>query len=145
MHNGEFSTRVSFCACVLIIWVVVVVVVVVVTRRRSSTSTRWHFLFALCCNSNATRAPIANLPNSAQLGSTPYHLPKLHPGPCSSVGMRPRTVRQTFRHTQTHWRAWPIYVSRRLRLTQNVTIIHGVPKRKIRYSAHTLQRYIGAG
>jgi len=29
-----------------------------------------------------SRAPIANPPNSAQLGGTPYHSPKLHPGPC---------------------------------------------------------------
>jgi len=29
--------------------------------------------FALCCHSNATRAPIANPPNSAQLGGIPYH------------------------------------------------------------------------
>jgi len=51
--------------------------------------------FALCCHSNATRAPIANPPNSAQLGGSPYHYSKLHPGPCSSVGMRPRTDRHT--------------------------------------------------
>jgi len=43
---------------------------------------------ALCCHSNKTRAPIANLPNSAQLEGTPYHSPKLRLGPCSSVGMR---------------------------------------------------------
>jgi len=53
--------------------------------------------FALCCHSNATRAPIANPPNSAQLGGSLYHAPKLHPGPCSSVGVRPRTDRQTHR------------------------------------------------
>jgi len=41
----------------------------------------------LCCHSNETHAPIANLPNSAQLQGTPYHSPKLHPGPCSNVGM----------------------------------------------------------
>jgi len=29
----------------------------------------------LCRNSNETRAPIANPPNSAQLGGTPYHSP----------------------------------------------------------------------
>jgi len=29
--------------------------------------------------------------NSAQLGGIPYHSPKLHPGTCNSVGMRPRT------------------------------------------------------
>jgi len=50
------------------------------------------------CRSNATRAPIANPPNSAQLG-IPYHSPKLHPGPCNSVCMRPRTDTQT--DTQT--------------------------------------------
>ena len=55
--------------------------------------------FALCCYSNATRAPIANPPNSAQLGGSLYHAPKLHPGPWSSVGVRPRTGRQT--ETQT--------------------------------------------
>ena len=42
---------------------------------------------------------IANPPNSAQLGGIPYHSPKLHPGPCNSVGMRPRTDTQT--DTQT--------------------------------------------
>jgi len=46
-----------------------------------------------CCHSNAARAPIANPPNSAQL--VPYHSAKLHPGPCNSVGMRPRTDTQT--------------------------------------------------
>jgi len=52
-------------------------------------------------HSNATRAPIANPPNSAQLGGIPYHSPKLHPGPCNSVGLWPRTDRHTDRHTQT--------------------------------------------
>ena len=28
-----------------------------------------------CCHSNATHAPIANPPNSAQLGGIPYHSP----------------------------------------------------------------------
>jgi len=54
-----------------------------------------------CCHSNATRAPIANPSNSAQLGGIPYHSPKLHPGPCNSVGMRQWTDTQTQidRHT----------------------------------------------
>jgi len=39
----------------------------------------------------------------------------LHPGPCSSVGMRRGTDRQT------HRRPWPIYISPRLCLTRNVT------------------------
>jgi len=47
----------------------------------ASTSTRWYFAFALCFHSNETRTPIANLPNITQLGGTPYHYPKLHPGP----------------------------------------------------------------
>jgi len=41
------------------------------TRHRASTSNRWHFAFVLCRHSNATRAPTANPPNSAQLGDTP--------------------------------------------------------------------------
>jgi len=42
------------------------------------------------------RAPIANLPNIAKLEGTPtYHSPKLHPIPCSSVGMGRRTDTNT--------------------------------------------------
>jgi len=55
-----------------------------------------------CCHSNATGAPIANPPNSAQLGGIPYHSSKLHPVPCNSVGMRPRTDTQT-RVTTIHF------------------------------------------
>jgi len=90
-----------------------------------STSTRWRFAFGLCCHSNETRAPIANLPNSAHIEGTPYSmpvgpLPKLHPGPCTSVGMRQGTDthRETNRHTDRL--AWPIYISRRQQLTWNV-------------------------
>ena len=68
--------------------------------------------------SHATRARIANPPNSVQLGGSLYHAPKLLPGPCNSVGIWPRTDRQTDR------RAWPQYILRRLRLTQNVTRTH---------------------
>ena len=57
--------------------------------------------FALCFHSNATRAPIANPPNSAQLGGSLYHASKLHPGPCSSVGVWPRTDTHCDTHTQT--------------------------------------------
>ena len=53
-------------------------------------------------DSNETRAPIENPPNSAQLGASPYHSPKLYPGPCSSVDVRPRTDRQADRQTETH-------------------------------------------
>jgi len=51
--------------------------------------------FALCCHSNATRARIANPPNSAQLGDSLYHAPKLQLGQCSTVGVRPWTDRHT--------------------------------------------------
>jgi len=74
-------------------------------RVRHVCGVRWVWritagsVFPQCCHSNATRAPIANPPNSAQLEGSPYHSPKLHPGPCNSVGMRPRTDRQTHRHT----------------------------------------------
>ena len=79
---------------------------------------------ALCCHSNETRAPIANPPNSAQLEGTPYHSPKLHPGPCSSMGMRRGTDTLTDRQTDTysHRRLWPIYISPRLSLTRSVII-----------------------
>jgi len=52
--------------------------------------------FALYCHSN---------PNSAQLGGSLYHAPKLHPGPCSIVWAYGRG--QTGRHTdrQTYRRA----------------------------------------
>ena len=63
--------------------------------RRPPVAASLEVGFALCCHSNATRAPIANPPNSAQLGGSLYHAPKLHPGPCSSVGVRPRTDRHT--------------------------------------------------
>jgi len=49
---------------------------------------------------NETRALIANLPNSIQLEGIPYHSPKLHPGPCSSVGMRRGTDRHTYTQTR---------------------------------------------
>jgi len=52
---------------------------------------------ALCCHSNETRAPVANLPNSAQWEGTLYHSPKLPPGLCTSV----RMWWATDRHTQT--------------------------------------------
>jgi len=53
-------------------------------------------------DSNETRAQIANPPNSAQLEGSPYHSPKLHPGPCSSVDVRPRTHTHTDTHTDRH-------------------------------------------
>ena len=75
---------------------------------------------ALWCHSNATSAPTANPPNSAQLGGTPYHSP-------SYVWLRAVawacSCRQTHRHTHTHRHVWPLYVLRHLRLTRNVTTL----------------------
>jgi len=45
------------------------------------------------------RAPIVNPPNSAQQEGTYTIPPKLHPGPCGSMGKRRGTERQT--DTQT--------------------------------------------
>ena len=93
-------------------------------RVRHACGVRWAWritaglchAFQQCCHSNATRAPIASPPNSAQLGGIPYHTRKLHPGPCNSVSMRPRTDTQT--DTQT--RVTTIHFSWSIRLTRNV-------------------------
>jgi len=77
--------------------------------RRALTLCRHITKFALCCHSNATRAPIANLPNCAQLGSSHYYFHKLHPGPCNSVGIRPWTDRQTHTQTDTQTHVTTIY------------------------------------
>jgi len=60
--------------------------------------------------------PIANPPNTAQLGGSLYHVPKLHPGLCSCVGVRPRTDRQTHRHTDArdHNTFCVVYASRKM-------------------------------
>jgi len=63
---------------------------------------------ALCCHSSETRASIANPLNSAQLDGTPT-IPRLHPGPRSSVGM--------WRGTDTRL----MHISPRLCFMQNVT------------------------
>jgi len=78
------------------------------TRHRVSTS-MYSLTFRVRV-SNATHAPIANPPNSAQLGAAlpGYHSPKLHPGPCSSVGIRPRTDR----HTDTPQYIAPLFSAR---------------------------------
>jgi len=59
--------------------------------------------FALCCHSNATSAPIANPPNGAQLGGSLYHAPKLHAGPCSSVGRTATDRHRQMRVTTIHF------------------------------------------
>jgi len=69
----------------------------------------------------ATEFPCTDC-KSAQQCTTRGHLlpfPKLHPGPCSSVGIRPHTDRQTHRQTRRR-RPWPLYTSRRMWFTRNV-------------------------
>jgi len=67
----------------------------------------WFHEFGLKMYIHApTRAPIANTPNGTQLGVSPYHSPKLHPGPFSNVDVRPRTDTHTdtqTRVTTTHF------------------------------------------
>jgi len=71
-----------------------------------SVSASYSHDLHVSCHSNETRAPIANLPNTAQLGVPTYHSPKLHLGPCSSVGMQ----RGTHTVIQTHRWPWPQYI-----------------------------------
>jgi len=83
--------------------------------NQALTSTRWHVAFGLCCHSNETCAPIANLTNSAQLGGTPT-ISKLV---CAIVWQCGEG--QTQADWQTHRRMWPAYISSHLILMQNVT------------------------
>jgi len=102
-------------------------------RAQTPTSVRtmwsYHWMdaslylgFALCCHSNATCAPIANPPNTAQLGGSPHRSPKLHPGPCNSGHMAADRQTNTQTYRQTHRHAWPQYILLHLRLMQNVII-----------------------
>jgi len=66
---------------------------------------------------------MANLPNSAQLGASPTTPPSyIRVRAIVWACGRGQTGRHTDRHT--HRRAWPRYISRRLRLTRNVTRRH---------------------
>ena len=57
----------------------------------------------VCCHSNATQALIANLPNSAQLGGTRNHSPKLYLGSCSSDACgKGQTYTYSDRHIDGH-------------------------------------------
>jgi len=77
---------------------------------------------ALCCPSNETRAPIAYMPNSAQLGRTPYHSPSY---------IRIRAVvwecgeGQTDRHTDTQTAVTNIHFASAIRFTRNVNTVNG--------------------
>ena len=58
-----------------------------------------HFHSVAIATQPVHRLKIRAIVHTAQLGGIPYHSPKLHPGPCNSVGMRPRTDTQTDRQT----------------------------------------------
>jgi len=72
---------------------------------------------ALCCHSNKTRAPITNPPNNAPLEGIPTFPPSYirFPAIVWECGEG-----QSNRHTDTNRRLWPMYISRRLRVTRNV-------------------------
>jgi len=92
------------------------------TRPRASTSmysVTFRVAFALCCHSNATRAPIANPPNSAQLGGSHYNSPSYF-RVRAIVWACGRRQTDTQTDTVTHRRPWSKYISRRLRFTRNV-------------------------
>jgi len=55
-----------------------------------------------------------------QLEATAYHFPKLHPGPCSSVGMRRGADTQTDRQTDTQTRVTYIHFASSIRFMRNV-------------------------
>ena len=90
---------------------------------------------ALCCHSSKTRAPIANSPNSAQLQGIPYHSPNLHPGLCSSVGMRQETDRHTptsvtnrhFASSTTYTKCCEIYIVHLHQSTNFLNAHHSQP------------------
>ena len=75
--------------------------------------------FALCCHSNATRAPIENPPNSAQLGTASTMAPSyIRVRAVVSAYGRGQTDRQTHTHTHTdtrdHKTFCVVYVSRKM-------------------------------
>jgi len=79
------------------------------------TSTRRHFAFALCCHSNANPCTDCKSAQYCTARGTPtippsYILVRAVVWACGSG----QTARQTNR------RAWPIYISRRLRFTRNL-------------------------
>jgi len=87
---------------------------------------------ALCCHSNETRAPIANPPNTAQLEGTPT-IPASYIPVRAVVWECDQGQTDTQRDTETDIRRppWPLYISRRLRLTRNVITSAKSAKRSI--------------
>jgi len=69
------------------------VVVLCVKSSRTQKKPGTERVQALAVISRSRYVVIANPPNSAQLGAALTTPPKLHPGKCNSVGLRPRTGR----------------------------------------------------
>jgi len=87
---------------------------ITINQAQSEYEHSLTFAFALCCHSSATRAPIGNPPNDAQLGCIPYHFSKLHLDPFSSVGMQPQTDRHTDTDARDHYAFCVVYGSREM-------------------------------
>jgi len=95
--------------------------------ERVQACTRWHFAFAcmlsmrVMCYVVIVTKPVHRSQirdrNSAQLGGTPT-IPPSYVRVRAAVWACGRG--QTDRHIHTHRRAWPLYISRRLRLTRYV-------------------------
>jgi len=70
----------------------------VINATRHTASTRMYSL-TFCVHvmfpQQSNPCPDCKSAHSAQLGGIPYHSSKLHPGLCNSVGMQPRTNKQT--------------------------------------------------
>ena len=76
-----------------------------VRRAVGLADNRWA-LPRTCSVAIATQ-PVHRLQIRPTVG-IPYHSSKLHPGPCNSIRMRPRIVRQTHRQTHTQTRVTTI-------------------------------------
>jgi len=96
-----FNSLPSFYVVFVGIYVTVITAIYVklfpmeLTRHRAITCSRWHFAFGAMLSLQRNPCTDCKSPNSAQLGDTPCHSPKLHQDPYSSVRMRLQTDTQT--------------------------------------------------
>ena len=101
-HHDEYL--VLFIAGNLVAIDAVVSIMQVLTRHRAQSEYKHSLMFRVRCYVDIATKPMYRLqirPNSAQLEGIPYHSAKLHPGPCSSAGMWPRTGTDTHTDRQT--------------------------------------------
>jgi len=69
-----------------------------VSEMSASASTRWHFAFGAMLSQQRNSYTDCKSAQQCTTRGHPLPFPKLHPGPCSSVGMRRGTGTQTDRH-----------------------------------------------